>query len=541
MATLQGDQFASIIRGRRVKPVVDTEVLNRLRQYIADLDQEQEVPAAEPVPQLLLDLQASKHSPQETVKLVALGDKSQEKYAALTYASDFGIARCLESDSPVNGDDVSIARLPQTFQDAILVTRALGVRYLWIDSLCIPCSITEWQRSSPQAGSVYANAYLTISATGAGNALGGLLFPRPERVYIQIPYKADGGLAGNVSVSSLSLDREVLRNEYLNMEDEPISSAVWSFQERVLSPRIVHFASDQVYIEGLQQLVSEDGLCEKKNYHTTAATLPARASDASSEVDTSSLKLRWEHMLWDYAIRVPAIPTDKLTALSNVARAYQRLLNCGTDDYIAGHWKSSLVESLCWQSLHCKPAGDSNAPSWAWVSVDGIPAMGFHARSHEDLARVSSTDVTLLDTTNPFGQVTAASITLEAPALIPLRLMEENEFKPGANLFGRVRLRAESGNEEGIMAGLDTIDRDFAVSADTLRQTRLFGLVLAATHRNGNCQGTCQSSSRTLHGLIVTPTASGSDRIRRLGFFLAELEDLGPSSLLENKETVTLV
>jgi Heterokaryon incompatibility protein (HET) len=30
--------------------------------------------------------------------------------------------------------------LPKTFQDAVIVTRKLGVRYLWIDSLCVYAS-----------------------------------------------------------------------------------------------------------------------------------------------------------------------------------------------------------------------------------------------------------------------------------------------------------------------------------------------------------------------------------------------------------------
>jgi Heterokaryon incompatibility protein (HET) len=29
------------------------------------------------------------------------------------------------------------SRLPKTFQDAIQVTRLLGIRYIWIDALCI--------------------------------------------------------------------------------------------------------------------------------------------------------------------------------------------------------------------------------------------------------------------------------------------------------------------------------------------------------------------------------------------------------------------
>jgi hypothetical protein len=32
---------------------------------------------------------------------------------------------------------IPLSSLPKTFLDAIVVTKALGLRYLWIDSLCI--------------------------------------------------------------------------------------------------------------------------------------------------------------------------------------------------------------------------------------------------------------------------------------------------------------------------------------------------------------------------------------------------------------------
>ena len=32
---------------------------------------------------------------------------------------------------------IKLDELPKTFQDAICITRELGVKYLWIDSLCI--------------------------------------------------------------------------------------------------------------------------------------------------------------------------------------------------------------------------------------------------------------------------------------------------------------------------------------------------------------------------------------------------------------------
>lgn len=44
---------------------------------------------------------------------------------------------------------ISLSGLPRTFQDAISVTRKLGVRFLWIDSLCvIQNSSADWEEES---------------------------------------------------------------------------------------------------------------------------------------------------------------------------------------------------------------------------------------------------------------------------------------------------------------------------------------------------------------------------------------------------------
>ncbi|KAF1924124.1 heterokaryon incompatibility, partial [Didymella exigua CBS 183.55] len=69
--------------------------------------------------------------------------------------------------------------LPKTFQDAVLVTRALGLRYLRIDSLCtLQDSHTDWEREASRMASVYMDAYVTISAAASSNSDGGLFFKR---------------------------------------------------------------------------------------------------------------------------------------------------------------------------------------------------------------------------------------------------------------------------------------------------------------------------------------------------------------------------
>ncbi|KAK3180179.1 hypothetical protein K4F52_008481 [Lecanicillium sp. MT-2017a] len=357
-----------------------------------------------------------------------------------------------------------------------------------------------------------------------------------------LPIAAFGIVVEEALAFRLPLAKEVIRSRYIEMREEPISKGVWSFQERVLSSRVVHFASDQVYVECMRQFVSEDGLLERQRYHTTAETLPDGTRHHFSQELIRSPKEGWFDMLWDYARREPVVSTDKLTALSNVARAFQKMLDGGRGEYIAGHWKDSLLESLCWQSLKCKPAGDSDAPSWSWISVEGIPAMGFGTDIPSYLATVVATHVNLQDATNPFGRVTEASITLEAPPLIPLRIVEEHEFGEGSNVFGQVYVQSESEGGESIYAGLDTMDRRLAVSASALREMKLFALVLAETRPDGECRRACPGSEETLHGLIVTPAqAAGEKTMRRLGFFLADRSDLGPSSLFDGREVTTLV
>lgn len=340
-------------------------------------------------------------------------------------------------------------------------------------------------------------------------------------------------------MSSLPLVKEVVRTRYIEMTDEPISKGVWSFQERVLSPRVVHFASDQIYVECLQQFSSEDGLRERMRYHTTAAALPEGTKHYHLGSMTDSLLGRWYGILWDYPRREPADPADKLTALSNVARAMQTLMNGEGGDYVAGYWTASFVESLCWQPLKSKPAGDSAAPSWSWASIDGIVATGLgNSMSTHTFATLVGTHVELADAANPFGRALSAALTLSAPPLIPLQLVEETEFRLGASSYRRVRVRSEASGQE-VSVGMDTKDRRFLRAGDELQGKQLFALILAESHRDEVCMRAPHDPDGTLHGILVTRADGGN--MRRLGFVVADMAGLGPASLLESRENVTLV
>ncbi|KAH7009567.1 heterokaryon incompatibility, partial [Ilyonectria destructans] len=57
--------------------------------------------------------------------------------------------------------------LPKTFQEAVTMTRRLGIRYLGIDSICIIQDDNgDWRRESSKMHTSYRNGYLTLSAAG---------------------------------------------------------------------------------------------------------------------------------------------------------------------------------------------------------------------------------------------------------------------------------------------------------------------------------------------------------------------------------------
>lgn len=56
--------------------------------------------------------------------------------------------------------------LPDQFQEAIRITRAIGNKYIWIDSLCIvqkEPDLADWNIESMNMTDVYQGAYLTIA------------------------------------------------------------------------------------------------------------------------------------------------------------------------------------------------------------------------------------------------------------------------------------------------------------------------------------------------------------------------------------------
>ncbi|KAF5228995.1 hypothetical protein FAUST_10684 [Fusarium austroamericanum] len=126
-----------------------------------------------------------------------------------------------------------------SFSDAVEVTQALGIKYLWIDSFCIIQESDEFEAEAKKMEQVFKNAYLTIAATSAKNSSEGFLLRTHQSSYAELAVP----LQGKIIVSNLvnNFPRHVLEG--------PLNKRAWVLQERALSRRIIHFTNTQTYWE----------------------------------------------------------------------------------------------------------------------------------------------------------------------------------------------------------------------------------------------------------------------------------------------------
>ncbi|EEU36257.1 uncharacterized protein NECHADRAFT_87130 [Fusarium vanettenii 77-13-4] len=131
------------------------------------------------------------------------------------------------------------SNLPQTILDAMRVTREVGLRYIWIDALCI---IQDDDQDKAQIiskmGTIYENASFTIMASTNSDPTGGLPGVSVPRSRAQIMAKIRGMPLGVALYDG--------RLRHSEIEDGLWNSRAWTFQERALSRKAVFFTASQM-------------------------------------------------------------------------------------------------------------------------------------------------------------------------------------------------------------------------------------------------------------------------------------------------------
>ena len=143
--------------------------------------------------------------------------------------------------------------LPKTFQDAVVITRSMGMRYIWIDSLCIvQDDIQDWKNEASKMADVYRNAYCTVAATGSRGDQDGIFAARTEQDICTLRYDAK-----NTDLLITYIEEDIFALEQL-LFHSPLSQRAWCLQEKLLSPRIIHFTQSRAIWECRTRFETED-------------------------------------------------------------------------------------------------------------------------------------------------------------------------------------------------------------------------------------------------------------------------------------------
>lgn len=265
--------------------------------------------------------------------------------------------------------------MPATFQDAIYIARKLGIRYLWIDALCIvQDDMDDWEAEAVAMCDVFAHSQITISAAKSSSSAESFLQRAvDERLTLRFRSTLKPEIFGEYFIR---LDPRYIRVHYLYQEQEDVKNSAWAsrawvWQEEVISTRQIVFGEKSVQFRCSVENVLEDGRCGPPS----SGPLPFLLADPTDS---------WTGILEEYSSRVLTHPKDRLKAIAGVAEFIASSLRTQgkPTDYLAGLWKHDrFPKELCWICKH--PTSSRTellghlrdeeryiAPSWSWASRD---------------------------------------------------------------------------------------------------------------------------------------------------------------------------
>ena len=317
------------------------------------------------------------------VRLHVSAEGERGAYACLSYCWGGDQFKLTRDNLEKLEIEIPMGSLSLTVADGIEAARRLGLRYLWVDALCIiQDSDEDKAREIVQMGAIYKNSTITIAAaTASASTQGFLRTPRkpPPAAVINLPLPN-----GEVGPVHMTLYKLVKAGSRRSKRYHPLDGRGWCLQEYLLSPRLLYFSHWNVEWQcqhGEVQLVHEDLFGDKKKApHSATFRLPpglfgkATASDVldkygrhlgNGEVWDRSRLFMWRQVVEEYSKRGLTVRSDKLPALAGIAGELAHLWKY---EYMFGMWKELFPWLVGWTAATPgKRVGQ--IPSWSWASV----------------------------------------------------------------------------------------------------------------------------------------------------------------------------
>jgi hypothetical protein len=352
---------------------------------------------------------------------------------------------------------ISFEELPRTFLDAVLITQKLGIQYLWTDALCIvQDDKLDWDAQSAEMADIYCGSYLTISALHSPNCHGGCFSPRWTQYSESFPWRwslHSHEIPNTYPSVFVRFALSIAHNQFFRgghrvgdvRDSTPLLRRGWVFQERLLSPRILHFHSEELVWEcnaftkcecegfrGLDKLDLQLDYDNRHGYNSQYERMK-KIFTSISRGETSKPECAdfWLDIVSVFSELTLSYSTDGLPALSGLA---SRLSSQMDGPYFAGLWRYNLIPSLTWELWFPYPEFTQRlqpycAPTWSWASINtwaiGETEGRVRVRISYDLVRVKGfipdSRVKLRDVSyslagvNRFGPASKAILNIQGP------------------------------------------------------------------------------------------------------------------------------
>ena len=156
-------------------------------------------------------------------------------------------------DIAIRCQNIDFSALSKTFQDAVTVTRSLGLKYIWIDSLCIiQDSKKDWEIESSKMETYYAYAQICIAAMAASEGSIGCFFERHPAKSQPTPLSIRLNGSDHLTHTLTRAERLWVKNflsplvGQLQGASGPLETREWVLQETIISKRMLRFRGFQI-------------------------------------------------------------------------------------------------------------------------------------------------------------------------------------------------------------------------------------------------------------------------------------------------------
>ncbi|KAL3593320.1 hypothetical protein FPOAC2_07616 [Fusarium poae] len=319
--------------------------------------------------------------------------QSSTRYVALSYVwgkpkKDVGPSpppsKC-ETKASQEDSNVLPHDIPETVEDAMIVTAALGFRFLWVDRYCVPqAEINAEDRHCQikQMDKIYSGADLTIiAAAGEGPQYG---LPGVKKT----PRKRQrhGCFGKHTLVSTMT-------SPGLLIQGTSWYSRAWTYQEAIFSRRRLLFTDEQVFFE-----------CQKMSCRETVDYMwPLNEYAIFQEAYITAIQGGIDPVLnhiIKYTRRQLTYDSDALNAILGVLRLYSAMKNPvfhfwgvpmspryfhGQNDPSGGSYcalQITFLRSLCWIPIGTGHRR-SGFPTWSWAGWSCTVRYNFRISAQE--------------------------------------------------------------------------------------------------------------------------------------------------------------